>query len=138
MPKLEMPPELAERGQKLWNSMEKTVKDPIQVELLKEACRLVDNLDRLYKMLQGDMSEWASIRVNRTMTKISLDITDVLAQQRQSQLALKQITTALTVAGARVEEKQEDDRLDELAARRGPGLVAVTARPATGSARTEN
>lgn len=92
---------LGERGKRLYRKMtaQYPALDPIQLELLVEACRIADSLERLHNLTRGSASEWAFVRMPRNKGEFVLQIDDVVSAQRQLQLALKTITATLTVAG---------------------------------------
>ena len=114
--------DLGTRGKRLFKDMTKLRPnlDPVQMELLVEACRIVDQLEVFHKLTTGDKQEWAFIRMPRGGGNIILEIDNVIDKQRQLQLALKTITATLTVAGVEKsgEQTPEKDTADELAAKR--------------------
>ena len=113
---------LGPRGKRLFESMKDTVTDPVQRELLVEACRLVDQLEQMDKMLRGDATSWSVIKMPRGGGNLYLEIDQLVDKRRQAQATLKQITTALTVAGEGVHSSSEDTA-DELTKRRETRLA---------------
>lgn len=108
--------DLGPRGKRLFKAMQAQVTDPVQMELLVEACRIVDQLEDMHKMMNGDKESWRWIKMPRNGGNLILEIDNLVTQRRSLQLALKQITTALSVAGE-VSDPLED-KADELARRR--------------------
>jgi hypothetical protein len=121
---------LGARGRRLMSSMRKDYEfDPVQTELLVEACRIVDQLDELDAMIRGDKDSWRFVNMPRNGGTLVLEIGQVVDKQRQLQLALKQITTTLTVAGEGSRREAPDDA-DELRDRREARVAAKRERAA--------
>ena len=92
---------LGARGKRLFNNMRAQYPnlDPVQLELLVEAARTVDELERLNAIVRGDTDAWMFVRAPRNKAEYVIQIDDVVSQQRQLRLALRTITATLTVAG---------------------------------------
>jgi hypothetical protein len=121
---------LGARGRRLMSAMRKDYEfDPVQTELLVEACRIVDQLDELDAMIRGDKDAWRFITMPRNSGTLTLEIGQAVDKQRQLQLALKQITTTLTVAGEGSRREAPDDA-DELGRRREERIAAKQQRAA--------
>jgi len=107
--------------------------DPIQQELLVEACRIADTLEELNKMMTGDKSAWMWIKMPRNADELILNIDDVANQRRQLQLAFKTITATLTVAGEGAGRKDvPSDPVDDITRRREARIAERRAGRAVG------
>jgi len=83
---------------------------PFAGELLLEACRLVDRLDRLDALLRGDSESWARVRLpGRDAEVLILQVDSAMSEARQQALALKQIFAELRVCAAPAPPAAGDD-----------------------------
>ena len=110
---------LGDRGKRLFKEMTKQYPnlDPIQNELLTEACRIADQLETLHNITRGQAEAWAFVKMPRQGGTIKVEIDNVVSTQRQLQLALKNITATLTVAGEGSGVGQEEGGVNDIAAR---------------------
>ena len=130
------PSTLDERGKLLWSDLWKQGKfGPAERVLIEEACRIVDRLDKLDRLLKGDAESWLDIVESRGNPELAeLVINAPLAEARQQALALKQIFTelrqlrALATADPDAGKKAEGGDDDELAARRKARLADAARR----------
>jgi hypothetical protein len=124
------------RGSRLRSDLLKRADtDSAACALIEEACRIVDRLDKLDRLLSGDAESWIDIVEARGNPELAeLVINAPLAEARQQALALKQIFTELrqmgvlvaSESGAKTKAKGGDD--DELAARRKARLADAAGR----------
>lgn len=123
---------LQDRGKRLFREMTKQYPnlDPIQTELLVEACRIVDQLEILHDIIRGDVSAWAFVRMPKNASEFIIQIDDAVSARRQLQLALKTITATLTVAGeaAPAQNAGGVDDIADRARRRAQEQGRATAR----------
>lgn len=96
---------------------------PADRELVEEAARIVDRLDRLDAVLAGDLDEWCRVEF-RSGKDARLVIDDVLGEARQQANALRQIFATLKLAGTEAEE-QGSDGIDEFSAKRAERRAAA-------------
>ena len=72
---------------------------PGKRELIEEACRLVDRLDRLDDMLR-DHKAWLTFAANDSSVVVMVYVDKALSEARQQQVALKQILAELRQSAA--------------------------------------
>jgi hypothetical protein len=94
-----VPVGLGDAGRRLWSAMYDAERPGEQVALVVEACRIVDRLDRLDRLVRGDEYAWAYVRVNDD-GEAALVIDKALSEARQQAIALKLIVAELRQAGA--------------------------------------
>jgi hypothetical protein len=124
------PPGLDERGAQLWSDLRKRGEfGPTERVLIEEACRIVDRLEKLDRLLTGDAESWIDLISKRGDPELAeVVINAPLAEARQQALALKQIFTelrqlgVLAAADPNAKPKAEGGD-DELAARRKARLA---------------
>jgi len=109
---------LGPRGKRMYENVlsEYPNLNAVQQELLVEGCRIVDQLELLHDITRGDAKAWAFVKMPRGGGDIYIEVDQVLDKQRQLQLALKNITATLTVAGegsGKVEPQNVSDELRE-------------------------
>jgi hypothetical protein len=74
--------------------------------LVGEACRVADRLERLDRLLRGDVGDWAQVIDVRGTVVLVID--SALSEARQQQNALRQLFATLGLAKA---EASDDDGL---------------------------
>lgn len=104
------------RGRELWDDMSGHV-GPAHRMLLVEACRLVDRLDRLDRVLRGE--DWLDDRDDR-FGRVVIVVDQAVTEARQHVSALKAIVAQL--------EPRPKAAPVSPPARRGGGLADLTAR----------
>jgi hypothetical protein len=67
------PRTLGPGGKKLWSSLVREDMPEYELTLLAEACRVRDRLDKLDKLLRGDLDAWVCIVEGRTRVTLSID-----------------------------------------------------------------
>lgn len=114
---------LGERGLNLWNQMTSTwTPSPLHAEMLLEACRMLDRLDRLDRQLRGE--DWLRFYVRDDAgAEVAVYVDKALTEARELQTAFKALATELVKVAGAAEPKQKgggvlNDLADELAARR--------------------
>lgn len=123
--------ELGEGGRLLWKQLDGAKLTGGPRALAREACRIVDRLDKLDRMLGGEAHDW--IRLVEQAGKddiVEVVIDKPLAEARQQAAVLKQLVAELrqgSDAGAKVPE-QGGEYGDQLAARRAKRLADATGR----------
>lgn len=97
-------------GRLLWEGMQDP-RDPEDVRaLVVEMCRLKDRLDRLHRLASEDGVEWARlVPVIESDGELVLRISDVLREQRQTEIVFKQLTAEVS----RRREAYDHDDADE-------------------------
>lgn len=89
-------PILGPSGRALWQEMTASGRlPPMQMLLLREACRLSDRLDRLDEILRGDVEVWARLTHRLLTEDYELKIDGAMAEARQAATAVKQIVAEL-------------------------------------------
>jgi hypothetical protein len=123
--------ELGEGGRLLWKELGGDKLSGGPRALAVEACRIVDRLDKLDRMLGGEAHDWIRLIEQRGSDEIVEVVIDKpLAEARQQAAVLKQIVAELrqgSDAGAKTPE-QEGDYGDQLAARRAKRLADAAGR----------
>jgi hypothetical protein len=93
------PAGLGPDGRQLWTEV---IADgplgPPERTLLREACRLVDRLDKLDRYLRGERDSWLRVRIDLDGEDLTLTIDKALSEARQQAVALKQILGELRAA----------------------------------------
>lgn len=97
-------------GRELWEGMSDP-RDPSDViALVVESCRIKDRLDRLHRMASRDDHEWGRIIPHRDSdTEFVLEISNVLREQRQTEVVFKQLVAEVN----RRREAYDNDDIDE-------------------------
>lgn len=108
---------LGDRGQALWDSVTAAwTPTPLHRELLLEACRLTDRLERLDRQLQGDA--WLRLRRSQDDDQVVFMVVDrALAEAREQQNTLKAIVLELMKAIPEAEPEKKGGVLYDLAAK---------------------
>ncbi|MFI2577709.1 hypothetical protein ACH5AJ_36550 [Streptomyces rochei] len=91
-------PPLGARGRRLWRQLadDGPPLKPTERVLAEEACRTADRLDTLDRILRGDEDSWMRFRsMNEDGTVVAVQITNVLSEARQQQVALKALLAEL-------------------------------------------
>ena len=119
---------LGPRGRRLWADLTKSPPEPAARVLIEEACRIVDRLDRLDRILTGTADDWLRWQVNDDGSEVTIVINAPLAEARQQATALKQLLAELRQAAGRADGKQggEGSVIDQLAAARARRLAGAT------------
>lgn len=96
MPNPKAPTGLGPGGKSLWQSITDAhdLEAP-QLVQLEEACRAKDRLDRLDKVLRGDVATWSEIVTDSDGTPVSLRIDSVLGKANETANLMKQLLAAL-------------------------------------------
>ena len=91
-----VPAGLAAGGRKLWRSIV-TEHDlaPAQLVQLTEACRAKDRLDRLDRVLRGDVDTWMTLADDSAHMNCSLRIDAALSRANDTANLMKQLLAAL-------------------------------------------
>lgn len=86
------PEGLGPRGMALWQDVSGggPVEGPRAV-LLAEACRIADRLERLDRMLRGDVDTWMSFELDEGSGEMVLRISGALSESRQQVNVLRQV-----------------------------------------------
>ena len=122
-------PELDARGRRLWQQVadEGPGLRPAERVLLEEACRTVDRLDRLDRMLRGDEAAWARFHsVNEDGSIVQVVINNLLSEARQQQVTLKQLLGELRQS--RAPGKPTGQSATPAAGKGVAGVLDLTAR----------
>lgn len=97
---------LAVRGQALWDSVTAgSDLAPLHRELLLEACRCVDRLERLDRQLHGE--DWLRFRTSEDQTEVTVYVDRVLSEAREQQNTLKALVLELVKAAAAQSEPEK-------------------------------
>jgi hypothetical protein len=120
------------RGQALWDDYIELLPGRLHRELLVEACRMADRLDRMNLLMAGDAKALATLQMadiweqlsgqsgtDGLDVEITLNITSVAAEARQSAGTLKSMITELRTAAKEAARnapaaEPEDDAIDSL------------------------
>ncbi|GAB6901853.1 hypothetical protein [Kineosporia succinea] len=96
---MDVPARLGRRGAALWVAVTGGVDmrgKPAEVEILLEACRCADRLEKLDELLSGDVETWARVELPRDDgDALLLVVSSALGEARQQQNLLKQLLAAL-------------------------------------------
>jgi hypothetical protein len=133
-----LPEPQSSRGRALWDEMADKLPGALHRDLLTEACRLADRLDRMDGLLRGDRAAWAVLRIGERFNdddlyEVTVIISSVVQEARQHAMALRSIVSELRMAmreAARTAKPAAEDEpgdaidgllgeMDELALRRG-------------------
>ena len=141
---LNEPARLGPRGAKLWRDVTESydlAEKPAELELLAEACRITDRLEKLDELLAGGTEEWTRVRVPRSDSDdqvMILMIDGALAEARQQQNILKQVVAALRlpdeVSGKRPQRRGARGAYQPKGAGSGTVTALERARMARGGA----
>ena len=90
-------PEFDAGGSALWSAITEAHDDldAPQLVQLEEACRAKDRLDRLDKILSGDVDTWATVMHNARTENYELKIDAALSQANATANLMKQLLAAL-------------------------------------------
>lgn len=104
--------ELGERGSALWEAYGADKLPAGTRALVEEACRMADTLDGLARLAAGDVDAWAKLKTEDG--DITLEISSLVAERRQQQLAFKQIMAELRQQGLKQGTgKPKDEAADD-------------------------
>lgn len=94
---MSVPDSLGTRGGKLWREVtEAHDLGPTESEVLLEACRTADRLDRLDSLLSGEGREWIDFEpMRRDDHEVRVTVDGLLSEVRQQQNIFKQLVAAL-------------------------------------------
>lgn len=115
LPAAMRPAGLGPRGKLVWAQYAPT--DGVNIGralLATEAARLTDRSDQLHAIISGDVDAWAKVRLPKSETELTLQISSPVTEARQVANVLRQIIAKLDA----------DD-----AAAAGPGTGTVTQTP---------
>lgn len=116
--------ELGERGRAFWEAYEADKLPWGHRALIHEAARILDTLDQLARLVAGDVDTWASI--NSLDGDITLDISSLVAERRQQQLAFKQLVGEIRQLGLKQQSiKKPTDETAEQNDDDDPGAVIL-------------
>jgi hypothetical protein len=93
-------PGLAAGGQRLWDELDGDTAVGGARQLIVEACRTTDRLDKLDRILAGEDEAWLRFKVNDDGDEVTVTINSVLSEVRQQATTLKQLLAELRQAGA--------------------------------------
>lgn len=125
------PAGLAERGSAFWADLTADRSwDAAGLVLVAEACRIVDRLEQLDRLLRRDISEWVVIvdEYASGRKEIRLEINDALSEARQQQGSLLQVLSKLGLGKSEAKTTGQGSRVDAFSARRPSRLAAAAAR----------
>lgn len=93
----EMPARLGDRGAALWSAVTESHTLPAaELEILTEACRCADRLERLDQQLTGDDMAWLDLEKMRSDDhEYRVTVDAALSEARQQQNILKQLIASL-------------------------------------------
>jgi hypothetical protein len=107
---LAVPAGLGARGVALWEALTSAnTFDAAGEVMVVEACRITDRLDRLDRLLRGEVGDWAQVVEPVAGGRLVLVLDSALTEARQQQGALRQVFASLGLAKA---EAQGDGGLD--------------------------
>lgn len=123
-PVVTRPPDrrLGPRGRRLWEDEGGDGLTGIRRNVLEEACRLVDRLDRLDAIVNGRDRSWLTLELDDD-GQVTVVVDKLLSESRQQQLALKQLAGEIRAGGGAVKPATGGSILDQLAARRAQRLA---------------
>lgn len=114
------PEGLERRGAELWNAMFEQLPGPLHREVLLEACRLTDRLDRMHALLRGERRSWAALRIGdgigEDTVEVTVVISSIVVEARNSASALKAIVAELRLAMREAGGQDDSDAPDPIAA----------------------
>jgi hypothetical protein len=93
----------------LWNAVagQYTLAAP-ELELLAEACRCADRLERLDRMLCDEAASWVDTeKMRRDDTEFRVTIDSMLSEARQQQTVLKQLVASLRLPDAETGQRPQ-------------------------------
>jgi hypothetical protein len=95
----ELPADLDDRGAQLWRDMGGSwEQDPGARVLLHEACRLADRMEKLDRVLRGDVDTWLSFELPRDGSEdepLRLKVDSALGEARLHVTTLRQVLAQL-------------------------------------------
>lgn len=95
----ELPEDLDERGAQLWRDMNGSYETDAGARLLlHEACRITDRLEKLNRILRGDVDTWVSIELPRDGSEdepLRIKVDGALAEARLHVTTLRQVLQQL-------------------------------------------
>ncbi len=95
------PAGLAAGGRSLWRGVvDNHDLEPAQLVQLEEACRAKDRLDKLDRLLRGDVGTWTHIDVDTLGAPVSLRVDAALGKANDTANLLKQLIAALRLPDA--------------------------------------
>lgn len=102
-------PDLCAGGAALWAAITEahTDLDATQLVQLEEACRAKDRLDRLDRILSGDVDTWATVMHNARTEDYELKIDAALTQANATANLMKQLLAALRLPDAQTGKKPQ-------------------------------
>jgi hypothetical protein len=112
-----------ERGAALWSAMVDQLPGPLHRDLLTEACRLADRLDRMNDLLNGDRAAWAVLQLgdvaeHNGALEVTLIMSSVISEARTTASAFKMIVAelrqAMREAAAGKPQSPAGDAVDDL------------------------
>ncbi|MEQ7847733.1 hypothetical protein [Nocardioides kribbensis] len=96
MSHVETPDSLGEGGLRFWRAITSEHNlDPSQLLQLEEVCRAKDRLDRLDRLLSGDVDTWATVMHNARTEDYELKIDDALGKANSTATVMKQMLAAM-------------------------------------------
>jgi len=124
------PPRFGPRGRRLWAQLNDGRRNPAEVVLIEETCRIADRLDLLDAVLAGDQITWMELRAGADDdAPMVIVIDNALSQARMHATTLRGLVTELRqsnatgTAGAHADKA--GDPLDEIARRRAARLATA-------------
>ena len=119
------------RGRALWDELAGNMTSPLHRTLLLEACRLADRGERMHALLRGERGAWVVLKVPDLLAKlgvdtgeleISVNISSVAIEARNTAMALKGLVGELRRSSGQAGADESDDPLsgmaDEVSAKR--------------------
>ena len=107
---------------------------PADRVLLEEACRAANRLERIDRILVGDLDAWMTLRDGDDGAPAIIVINNALAEARQQQTALRGMLASLRPAPAKAPAREDEDApanakrgLDEISERIRARRAAATA-----------
>lgn len=95
----EVPDDLDDRGAQLWRDMGGSAEPDAGARLLlHEACRLADRMEKLDRLLRGDVDTWVTVELPRDGSEdepLRIKVDGALAEARLHVTALRQVLAQL-------------------------------------------
>lgn len=105
---MDAPESLCSGGSALWSAItDDHDLDATQLVQLEEACRAKDRLDRLDKILSGDVDTWATVMHNARTEDYELKIDAALTQANATANLMKQLLAALRLPDPQTGKKPQ-------------------------------
>lgn len=102
------PERLGERGSSLWDEITKAhTLQKAELELLVEACRCADRLEKLDEFLTGDRDSWFTFEEMKRDDTIRVLVDAALSEARQQQNMMKQLIASLRLPDATTGKKPQ-------------------------------